>query len=284
MVFQKHKALICVNRQIINISNSDTLIKVMPAFESNQSFFQRILQKLKSRTFRVALLLFRQRKIGTPLSSLGRIYAAFFIAVMFAQITAYFFDHNVSVAFTSQLEFQWQDETFLNAFHNAFDFVRVLPLIEESDHTFFFWLLYGLALSALTLILGLFVYMMCSASNSSAHQWLTKTLETLLLWTYWIFFTPFMEIFFSVFKCKEGKHAIVKTMGCFEGVHIFLVVLSVLFALLLLGVAMLYALLLSEVQATRKDALAKSEDAWDILHCLYRVLLAVFSVFLNAVM
>lgn len=171
----------------------------------------------------------------------------------------------------------------LSAVQNFFQYSRVLPVIELHSSAFFFWFLYGLAIAVITLIVTLFIYILCSGSSIFLHQWSFKLLETLLVWTYWVLFTPFAESLLGVFKCENGRHKTIPSLKCFQGLHIFLTVLSILFVLLLFGISVFGSVLFNESQPAGNDKLAKNEDAADVLYALFRVVLVLCCDFLPEV-
>jgi len=143
--------------------------------------------------------------------------------------------------------------------------------------------MYGSALAVVTIILILLAYILCCTSDSFLYQWAVTILKVLLFWSQWALFTPFMESFLSVFNCEDGQHKVIDVMKCYEGVHIFLIILSILFAILLLGIAIFCSLLLNETQPYSTDALSKSEDISDVICVFYRTVLVILSVFLTQV-
>ena len=92
-----------------------------------------------------------------------------------------------------------------------------------------------------------------------------------------------MEAFLAIFKCSDGYHKIDTGMQCYQGIHIFFVVFSVVFILLLLMITVLSALFYNETQPIQEDSFAKIEDSSEILMLLYRMGIVIYSTFVISV-
>ena len=73
----------------------------------------------------------------------------------------------------------------------------------------------------------------------------------------WVFYLPFFEVFVSVLKCSGGKHYIDTQLDCFAGIHIFYVIISMLFLVLLFAVGLIIAALYNETQPVQEDCLSR---------------------------
>jgi hypothetical protein len=62
----------------------------------------------------------------------------------------------------------------------------------------------------------------------------------------WVFYLPFFEVFLSIMRCDKGVHYMDSSLTCFQGVHIFLFVVCVLFLIILFSVSLLFAMLFNE--------------------------------------
>jgi len=163
-------------------------------------------------------------------------------------------------------------------------FARLLPAIESSKSASFFWILYFLGASVITIIIGLFIYTIYSLAIKKFYfLWPVNLLKGSLTILYWILFNPIMEAFLAVFKCENGYHTIDTTMQCYQGTHIFFIIFSVIFIILLLLVAVLAALFYNETQPIQEDAFARLEDSSEILMLLFRMGIIVYSTFVVSV-
>ena len=57
---------------------------------------------------------------------------------------------------------------------------------------------------------------------------------------------PFFEVFISSLNCHDGKHAIDKDLDCYVGIHIFYVIICMLFLVILFAVGLIIAALYNE--------------------------------------
>ena len=73
------------------------------------------------------------------------------------------------------------------------------------------------------------------------------TIRVMIILLYWVFYQPFLESFISIIKCNpDGTHYIDNSLVCYQGIHIFVVVLCIIFLVLLFGINVVIAMLYNE--------------------------------------
>ena len=90
--------------------------------------------------------------------------------------------------------------------------------------------------------------------------WPISLTKEMILILYWILYGPFIEAFIYIFKCKDGQHKIDTNIICYEGIHIFLVVLGILFIVFLALIIFTCSLLYNETNPIKKYTLAKIDE------------------------
>lgn len=133
-----------------------------------------------------------------------------------------------------------------------------MPLIQNSQNSTFYWLLYFTGMGLILFVLCLFGFIQYSIYIKKFYfTWPSKLLRAMLLFLFWFLFTPLFESFISIFRCNNGYHYIVSSLQCFNGIHIAFVVLSVVFSLLLFLICFLTSLLYNETQPVPEDSFAR---------------------------
>ena len=144
--------------------------------------------------------------------------------------------------------------------------------------------MYYITVVIILIELALFIYIGCFTKNSQYYStWPIIVLRELLTLSYWALFAPFMELLMGIFKCDNGKNKIVETMNCYEGIHIFYVVFSLIFIILLFGITTISTFFYNETRFSQDDASAKSEDSTEILWILFRLLIIIYTTFVSNV-
>ena len=105
----------------------------------------------------------------------------------------------------------------------------------------------------------------------------------MLILTAWIAFIPFFEVFLSIFSCEGSYHKITGSLNCFGGVHIFLMVLSILFMITLLLIAFSVSIFFKLTQLNKGNAFARLENNGAVLLLLCRMILAIENTFISYV-
>ena len=174
-----------------------------------------------------------------------------------------------------QNDFAWRDDFLLDIFTEICNFFRLLPTIQKSKSASFYWILYffGNSLPSIQIthsliiiigivqvifIIALFIYTNYSLKIKKFYfVWPVNLLKGELVFLYWALFNPFFECFINIFNCEDKRHYIDSSLVCYEGLHIFFVVLSIIFIILLFFICFLTALFYNETQPVQEDALAR---------------------------
>eukprot|EP00826_Nyctotherus_ovalis_P051031 TRINITY_DN633_c0_g7_i1.p2 TRINITY_DN633_c0_g7~~TRINITY_DN633_c0_g7_i1.p2 ORF type:complete len:137 (-),score=15.86 TRINITY_DN633_c0_g7_i1:16-426(-) len=99
----------------------------------------------------------------------------------------------------------------------------------------------------------------------------------------WALLSPFVEVYLSVFNCEDSHHKFTESMKCFGGLHIFIMVLSIILVVILLTVALLGSIFFKETHLNKDNAHARLENNCAILLFLYRLIFSVENTFISHV-
>ncbi len=136
--------------------------------------------------------------------------------------------------------------------------MRLLPTIQAGNRASFYWMLYFAGVAVTLSIIGLFIYLHCSLSVKKFYfTWPVNLLRGFLVLLYWVFYSPVFESLLSIFRCQGGRHFIDNSLVCYEAAHIFFMVISVIFSILIFLICFLNALVYQETQPVPEDALAR---------------------------
>ena len=98
-------------------------------------------------------------------------------------------------------------------------------------------------------MMGLLVYMNYFLQNRKHYvEHVVKMLRVMILLLYWVFYMPFFESFISIINCKNGFHYLDSNLQCFNGIHIFYLVLCLIFLILLFVNNIIISMLYNETQ------------------------------------
>lgn len=163
-------------------------------------------------------------------------------------------------------------------------YIRVVPAIEENGSVFFYWAVYAFASFTIATLICCLAYIACCVSrNHFPYTWPVHYLRETLLIAHWVLVSPFCDIYLSIFKCKNDFHKIDTSIKCYGGLHIFLIVLSLVLCLLLVSLTAAASLFHREILLNENDASARLEDSSTLLLSLYRVALSVCAIFATTV-
>ncbi len=97
----------------------------------------------------------------------------------------------------------------------------------------------------------------CIAKKRKHAGWPLEILKVNLSYFLWACYNPIMECMITAHLCdSNNKHVIDKSVTCFSGIHIFVVILSLLFLILAVALAVLTSVLYHKTQPVAEDALA----------------------------
>jgi hypothetical protein len=104
-------------------------------------------------------------------------------------------------------------------------------------------------------------------------------LRYMVLLLYWVFYMPLFEAFISIIRCNDGHHYLDTSITCFQGLHIFYIVLCLIFLLILVSLSVIIALFYNENQPVQEDCLSRLETSLEVALIVYRTLVGTFTVF-----
>jgi hypothetical protein len=156
----------------------------------------------------------------------------------------------------------------------------VIKAINNSGNAFFYWALIIFGFLYLLTILGLLLYMNYFLKNRRYYSDnAVKALRYMLLLMYWVFYMPFYEAFLSILNCQDGYHYIDGSIECYTGIHIFYIVLCIIFLILLFSLSVIVAMLFNETQPVQEDCLSRLESSFEVALVVYRSIVATFTNF-----
>jgi hypothetical protein len=115
-------------------------------------------------------------------------------------------------------------------------------------------------------------------------RWVNNLFRELILLSFSILFNPIMEAFIHIFKCEGDYHMTATSLACYSGLHIFLMIMSVLFALLFFLITFFFMIFQTEIDPLPDYALAKISDSCEIALVLYRVVIIIYATFVSGVL
>ena len=135
----------------------------------------------------------------------------------------------------------------------------------------------------LVTMIGLLAFMNHFLQNRKHYvEQVVKLLRIMIILMSWIFYLPFFEIFLSIMKCNEnGTHYLDSSMTCFQGLHIFIFVVCIIFLVILFSISVVLAMLFNETQPVQEDSLSRMESSFEVGLVIYRSLVGAFVGFCN---
>ena len=156
---------------------------------------------------------------------------------MFVQLIGLLFEEEM---------FEWKDEFFLTFVVKLCSYSRILKAINNSENIFFYWALMFFGFGYLLVMIALLIYMNYFLKNTKHYvEAIVRLLRIMILLLYWVFYMPFFESFISIVNCDDrGFHYMDDSLECYQGLHIFFLVICLIFLVLLfvnnIIIAMLY--------------------------------------------
>jgi hypothetical protein len=131
---------------------------------------------------------------------------------------------------------------------NLCAYTRITEAINLGKSVFFYWAFMVFAVIYLLTMLGLLVFMNHFLQNRKLYmEHIVKTLRLMIILLQWVFYLPFFEIFISIFRCNsDGTHYLESSLTCYQGLHIFIFVVCIVFLIILFGVSLMFAMLFNE--------------------------------------
>ena len=133
---------------------------------------------------------------------------------------------------------------------NLCAYSRVVEAINNSGSVFFYWAFMIFGVVYLVTMIGLLAFMNHFLQNRKHYvEQVVKLLRIMIILMSWIFYLPFFEIFLSIIKCNDdGTHYLDRSMTCFQGLHIFIFVVCIIFLVILFSISIVVAMLFNETQ------------------------------------
>ena len=78
-------------------------------------------------------------------------------------------------------------------------------------------------------------------------------------------------------------HKIDESMNCYEGIHIFFIVISLIFVFILFLIIVVATLFYTETQPVQGDASARMEDNNILITTIFRLGIVIYSTFVHNV-
>ena len=130
-------------------------------------------------------------------------------------------------------------------------------------------------------MIGLLVFMNHFLKNRRHYvEQVVQLLRIMIILMYWVFYLPFFESFISIFRCNpDGTHYMDSSLMCFEGLHIFILVVCIIFLALLFLINVVVAMLFNETQPVQEDCLSRMESSFEVALVIYRSLVGAFATF-----
>lgn len=154
------------------------------------------------------------------------------------------------------------------------------PILEGAD-TIYYWIVsFGLIVVLFVYLTSLFYIDYSLKIEKFYFMFPIKTLKFLSSFVFWLFMQPIIEIFISIFSCKDGFHLVDKSLECLSGIHIFY---CILFALSLFGyfvVFLLISFFYNESRPYHTDAFARLDANFETYVTLYKFVIAIVGHFL----
>lgn len=164
-------------------------------------------------------------------------------------------------------------------------YVRLMPTIKESKSGAFYYVLYFCGVTVVLILYTFFGYITyCVSKRKAPVSWVKNFFKELILLTFCVLFNPFMEAFIGVFKCEDGYHSVATGLSCYGGLHIFLVVLGILFALLLFVIMFFFTIFNTEINPLPDYVFSKIDDNCELALVLYRVGVIIYCTFVSGVL
>lgn len=161
---------------------------------------------------------------------------------------------------------------------------RLLKAISDGGSHFFYWALIIFAILYILSIIGLLIYMNFAQRDGQKTylESIVNFLRYQIVLLYWVFYLPFYESFISILYCTDGVHYIDKTLTCYQGIHIFYLIVCIIFLVLLFAIGLIIAGLYNETQPVQEDCLSRLESSFEVALVIYKSVVATFSIFCNS--
>ena len=222
-------------------------------------------EKLKRKLFQDYFELMKERTMSTS-------FAAILIVITVLQLIGYIYYRKAAFPFNDDL---------YDSIGTFMDYIRIYPAIETAQSTGTYLAAMFLIVAFIIIYLLFLVFVDYSISiNKFYFNFPVKYLMIMSSVLIWILVCPITEILIAIFNCdSNGNHNVMQGTKCWQGVHIFYTFLCVFCFLLFLLICVMIAQLYNESRSTCVDALGRLDTNVELYFLLYRVGLAIISIY-----
>lgn len=160
------------------------------------------------------------------------------------------------------------------------EYSRLISAININGSVFFYWVLIIFGILYLLTMIGLLIFMNFFLKNRRYYSENTVVLlRYMVLLLYWVFFLPFYEAFISILRCHDGHHYLDTSIACYQGLHIVLIAICIVFLFLLVSISLVIALFYNETQPIQEDCLSRLETSLETALVIFRTVIGTFTPF-----
>ena len=172
----------------------------------------------------------------------------------------------------------------MEIFEDITQYVRILPGIKKAEDASLFWIMYGFNIGFMTVLFILYGYAnYCVVKKENYAVWPLHILKEMSGLFIWILFIPILESNLWMFKCESGRHKIVVSLECYKGKHIFFIILSIVYAILIIIMGLILSLFYKKYTNDPADASTSSIGYLEALMIFYRVIIVIYGTFASSV-
>ena len=213
------------------------------------------------------LIIFRTLYEINKFHGLHKFWVILFTIVEFIQLMAFPMDK----IFDSTWGNYW-----VNTTGNFFRFFQLIFLWRE---TTFFIISYIITCIYIIILLSILFHILIN-QNSLKNETLIK-IVALILETQSIFNLPFLRTLFSIFSCKNGNLEISQDIKCDNGLHIILIVFSIILIIILAILMFLFHSTLYEFGASHKKLKSAYSSSTEIILDFTKLILVILYQFIS---
>ena len=134
------------------------------------------------------------------------------------------------------------------------------------------------------IIVVLFTYLFCIDPTTKHYpEWIIIIVKEFLTLYSWVLLNPFIELFINILICENKLHKIANDLQCYSGIHILIIIFTIIFIIIMFAILFLAIFFYSETQMVRKDASARMQNNGEIILYIIRIGAAVYTMFVTNV-
>jgi len=228
--------------QLLNFKNKDE--------DEEKRAFERFEQDLKQNIFGIISLTLKETE-----SSVWKVIALMIISEI--QV--------LSMIFSKDINYPWKNDsfaTYFKGFFNVFTLTYWCSLLNHTSYLTIFYIAAGiLFISVLNLIYASYLF----SSKQFTIMWPFHALYINFSLAITILYYPFIDLFSSTFRCKDGMHYMFDHIECWKHLHILHAVTGIVALLVFVAIYLIVSLCFFESRFTSPDASARANarsDFW----------------------